>query len=362
MNAQNILTNYKIEKKFKYDSIDWKIIFEITLDAFTLVLHDNSYNIFQNNFDYNYLSSLYLFENKNNIIEMVDIIINLIETNNYKIRKGIGNTIHLILISKNDNIILNLSKSDGNLREIVNILIQEIEKIKKEKDLILNELNIIKEINYKENIEINKKIIKLEEYMFKDEKKDKNYIKCVYDVKKLNEETKILNCLDLNKKKELEKYSTIPINTFHSNEEEIKNFCDLYYNNKKIDFTFNYTFLKKGENKIKIRCKNPMKNTICLFNKCESLKSLDLTRFNTTNLINMNWMFSDCSSLTSLDLSNFNTNKVISMSGIFYECSSLTSLNLSNFNTNNVIDMNYMFSSCSSLTSLDLSILILIML
>ena len=64
MNAQNILTNYKIEKKFKYDSIDWKIIFEITLDAFTLVLHDNSYNIFQNNFDYNYLSSLYLFENK----------------------------------------------------------------------------------------------------------------------------------------------------------------------------------------------------------------------------------------------------------------------------------------------------------
>ena len=113
MNAQNILTNYKIEKKLKYDSIDWTIIFEIVLNSFTLSLHNNLYNIYQNNFDYNYLSSLYLFEKKNNIKEMIDLIIKLIETNNYKIRKGNGNNIHFILISnlsKNKNIIFNLSK------------------------------------------------------------------------------------------------------------------------------------------------------------------------------------------------------------------------------------------------------------
>ena len=40
MNAQNILTNYKIEKKLKYDSIDWTIIFEIVLNSFTLSLHN----------------------------------------------------------------------------------------------------------------------------------------------------------------------------------------------------------------------------------------------------------------------------------------------------------------------------------
>ena len=159
----------------------------------------------------------------------------------------------------------------------------------------------------------------------------------------------------LKQNKELEKYLKIPINTFHTNDEEIKNFCELYYNNKQINFSFNYNFIKKGENKITIRCKSPMKNMICLFNKCESLKSLDLTKFYTGNLINMNWMFSDCSSLTSLDLSNFNTNNITDMTGIFNNCSSLISLNLSNFNTNNVIDMNYLFSSCSSLTSLDLS-------
>ena len=55
-------------------------------------------------------------------------------------------------------------------------------------------------------------------------------------------------------------------------------------------------------------------------------------------------MFNKCSSLTSLNLSNFNTNNVIDMRYMFYECSSLTSLNLSNFNTNNVIDMREMFS------------------
>ena len=50
-------------------------------------------------------------------------------------------------------------------------------------------------------------------------------------------------------------------------------------------------------------------------------------------------MYSDCSSLTNINLSNFNTNNVINMGSMFYKCSSLTNLNLSNFNTNNVTYM-----------------------
>ena len=50
-------------------------------------------------------------------------------------------------------------------------------------------------------------------------------------------------------------------------------------------------------------------------------------------------MFSGCSSLKELNLSNFNTNNVINMSCMFWECISLKELNLSNFNTNNVKDM-----------------------
>ena len=37
------------------------------------------------------------------------------------------------------------------------------------------------------------------------------------------------------------------------------------------------------------------------------------------------------------------------MNGMFYGCESLTNLNLSNFNTQNVINMNSMFSYCNSL-------------
>ena len=92
-----------------------------------------------------------------------------------------------------------------------------------------------------------------------------------------------------------------------------------------------------------------------MFTGCSSLTSLNLSNFNTSNVIDMNWMFYSCSSLTSLNLSNFNTFNVTDMSNMFYGCSSLTSLDLSSFNTSNVTDMSWMFTSCSSLTSLNLS-------
>ena len=86
-----------------------------------------------------------------------------------------------------------------------------------------------------------------------------------------------------------------------------------------------------------------------------SLENLDLSSFNTSNVISVDSMFSNCSSLTSLDLSSFNTLNVTNMSSMFYICSSLTSLDLSSFNTLNVTNMCFMFSQCSSLKELNLS-------
>jgi surface protein len=91
-----------------------------------------------------------------------------------------------------------------------------------------------------------------------------------------------------------------------------------------------------------------------MFNNCSSLTSLDLSKFDTSKVTDMNSMFYGCSSLTSLDLSKFDTNNVTYMSSMFYGCSSLTSLDLSKFDTNNVTYMSSMFYGCSSLTSLDL--------
>ena len=194
-----ILSNYKIEETFKYNSIDWKISFKISLDSFLLTLYKIPYYNYQNNYDYYYLSTL--FQNKNNIKEIIDLILDLIKKRKYKIEEG--ENINLILIlNDNENIKLKLFKNDKNIKEVIDILIKEITEIKKEKDLILNELKIMKEINYNENIDINSKIIKLKENKY--ENKD-NYMECIYDVKDINKETQIINYLNVEKKKKIKK-------------------------------------------------------------------------------------------------------------------------------------------------------------
>ena len=42
-----------------------------------------------------------------------------------------------------------------------------------------------------------------------------------------------------------------------------------------------------------------------MFYECNSLKNIDLSNFNTQNVINMSRMFYGCKSLTNIDLSNF---------------------------------------------------------
>lgn len=91
------------------------------------------------------------------------------------------------------------------------------------------------------------------------------------------------------------------------------------------------------------------------FTMCTSLQSLDLSTWDTSNLLNCSEMFNDCNSLTSLDLSNWDTSNVTTMYIMFGGCSSLTILDLSDFDTENVTDMSAMFGGCSSLTTLDLS-------
>ena len=92
-------------------------------------------------------------------------------------------------------------------------------------------------------------------------------------------------------------------------------------------------------------------NMYAMFTHCQNLSSLDLSKFNTENVTDMSWMFSDCQ-LSSLDLSNFNTEKVREMYNMFSFCQKLSSLNLTNFNTEKVTNMDYMFNGCSDLTTI----------
>ena len=92
-----------------------------------------------------------------------------------------------------------------------------------------------------------------------------------------------------------------------------------------------------------------------MFKNCQTLTSLDVTKFNTVNVTNMNHMFFNCSKITSLEVTNFNTEKVTDMNNMFSGCLALTSLDVTKFNTENVTDMNNMFFNCQTLPSLDVT-------
>ena len=126
---------------------------------------------------------------------------------------------------------------------------------------------------------------------------------------------------------------------------------------KQDNIVSSYTFNEIGEHEVIYVVDSAQTLTSCygMFDYCNSLTSLDLSNFDTSNVTDMHNMFYYCYNLTSLDLSNFDTSKVTSMNNMFQNCRSLTSLNVSSFDTSNVTDMSYMFNSCSGLTSLDLS-------
>jgi len=56
----------------------------------------------------------------------------------------------------------------------------------------------------------------------------------------------------------------------------------------------------------------------------------------------MSSMFSRCESLMNLDVSNFNTSNVIYIRGMFDDCKSLMDLDVSHFDTGNVFDKNWL--------------------
>ena len=57
-----------------------------------------------------------------------------------------------------------------------------------------------------------------------------------------------------------------------------------------------------------------------MFRDCSGLTSLDVSGFDTAQVMSMNYMFSGCRCLTDLDISNWDMSKVTSKSGMFSNC------------------------------------------
>lgn len=90
-----------------------------------------------------------------------------------------------------------------------------------------------------------------------------------------------------------------------------------------------------------------------MFGGCENLRELDISGFNTSQATTMRYMFSGLT-VKQLDLSGFETSNVENMEAMFSGCYNLSSLDVSKFNTSHVTSMGGMFSGCKSLRILDL--------
>ncbi len=171
---------------------------------------------------------------------------------------------------------------------------------------------------------------------------ENNYIECIYNKNQSEGQIQLFFNIKQYYKNNLLVYK-----------KEIKDYIEIFINNKKIDFSLQYEIDRKT--KIIVKSKKLLTNMEYLFYNCITLNSLDLSNINTKNIINMEYIFSNCRSLTSINLSNLNTLNDLKMNNMFNECNSLISLDLSTFNTSNIINMSYMFHNCTSLIFLNLS-------
>ena len=165
--------------------------------------------------------------------------------------------------------VVNIQLKNVNL--IFNTLNEDIKKLTKKFDDLLNVKDIKKEINFD------------------------NYIIAEIDIKDedVNKKIKILNSYE-------EFFRTNPgkliANDIFKNEDEIKK-CEIKINNEIIPFNYYHQFKSKGKYTIKYSFKNNLKCTCLMFGDCKLLTNINLSNFNTNNVTNMSGMFAGCSSL-----------------------------------------------------------------
>ena len=80
------------------------------------------------------------------------------------------------------------------------------------------------------------------------------------------------------------------------------------------------------------------------------LHSINLSSFNTENVVFLDNLFTGCQGIKYLDISNFNTKNVKSMFGMFQQCTQLMTINVGdNWSTESLTSSKYMFENCTKL-------------
>ena len=289
-------------------------------------------------------------------------------------------------IKNNERNVLYIIEKKDELDEefITNINVQEYSQYKKEKEILFLPFSCFEIIDIKEKVEyyeinlsyigkyknkidisqpipensFTKNILSSNILDKVEMKKENNQIKFAFNINKYIpsnlQKNHIIAIYNITPN-DVNKNIKIINNDEKNNKKKIKNNCNIYLNEEKIKFNPNYTFTKPGKYTFKFEFNDLLINAKKLFSGCDTLISLDFSKFKSNYIHDMSYMFKDCKQLEKIDLSNFKTKEATKMKGVFKGCKSLKSLDLSSFDTINVSDMSKMFKNCSSLAFLNLA-------
>lgn len=93
-----------------------------------------------------------------------------------------------------------------------------------------------------------------------------------------------------------------------------------------------------------------VKNMNSMFYDCRLLVRLVVNDWDTSNIMYMASMFSGCNVLKNIDgITSWDVSSVVDMECMFFLCSSLSNLYVRNWDVSNVLNMRYMFDRCKQL-------------
>ena len=91
-----------------------------------------------------------------------------------------------------------------------------------------------------------------------------------------------------------------------------------------------------------------------MFHNCAQINEIDLSKFNTKEVTNMESMFAFCINLKYIDLSSLDTTNVQKMDGMFFFCRNLEKIKIKNLG-NKETSLYNIFFECRNLKGLDLT-------
>ena len=247
------------------------------------------------------------FNYKTDIYSLGCIIYELITLNEYYIDKK---------IKEND------CKIDNNIynskwQEVIELLLNKNYKLRPDIEEVLNSIKKIQK-NIKNEIKLN---LKVENIDINNEVNFLTHFETIDNFKPLNELSEL--------------------NT------------EIFINEKQLKYQRSFNPEKEGIYSVIIKFHNPLKDCSYMFYGGDNIISIDLSSFDTKNIINMKNMFMFCINLKSIDLSNFNTTNVENMENMFYRCKNLIKLNLTSFDIKNVKNISGFIDGCNSLKEIN---------